>query len=141
MPMIPLTHGFRVAPQISTADIEAAHEAGISLVICNRVEGEAPGQPENADMAAAVEAKGMSFAAIPMAGGVSPAQLDELDRLMAEHQNIVAYCASGKRSALLWAATRARAGDSIDSILHATAAAGFDFSGFRDSLASLSPAG
>ncbi|RFB05818.1 TIGR01244 family sulfur transferase [Parvularcula marina] len=141
MPLIPLAPQFLVAPQLSPADFDAAKEDGVTHVICNRVKGEAPGQPTMAEMAEAAAERGISFEVISASQGLTPAQMEALDLAIATHSKILAYCASGKRSALLWAATRVQAGDDLENVMSATEAAGFDFSGFRSGLASLAPSG
>ena len=42
MAMIELTPGYSVSPQIALEDVQAAADAGITLVICNRPDAEVP---------------------------------------------------------------------------------------------------
>lgn len=51
---------------------------------------------------------------------------------------LLAYCRSGTRSTLLWALTRARAGDRPDSIADQAAAAGYDVTPVRQIMDALS---
>ena len=50
----PVTDAFAVAPQLSVSDLSEAATLGYRLVINNRPDGEAPGQPTAAEMATAV---------------------------------------------------------------------------------------
>ena len=47
-----VTEDFAVAPQIAPDDIAEAAKMGFVLVINNRPDGEAPDQPDSAEMAA-----------------------------------------------------------------------------------------
>ena len=99
-----LTDRYAVAAQISVTDVKALTAAGFSTVICNRPDGEDPGQPSAADIAAACEAAGIEFHHIP----VVSAPIDAND--VAQQQRVVeaakgltlAYCRSGQRSAVIF---------------------------------------
>ena len=100
----PLTQDFAVAGQITPEQIAEIKAAGYRSVICNRPDGEQPGQPSVASVRAAAEAAGLVFRHIPVSGGIFPpdavaapaAALDELDG------PIFAYCRSGARSTTLF---------------------------------------
>lgn len=53
---------------------------------------------------------------------------------------ILAYCRSGTRSTLLWALTRARAGDDADALSAQATAAGYDLGPVRQIMDALKPA-
>ena len=55
-----------VAPQIAVADVADAKARGVTLVINNRPEGEAPDQTPGDDIEAAVRAAGLDYIAIPI---------------------------------------------------------------------------
>ena len=57
----------------------------------------------------------------------------------ADQGKILAYCRSGTRSTLLWALTRARAGDHPDVLAAQAAAAGYDISPVRQIMDALKP--
>lgn len=137
MAFMELRQGFLVSPQISVADVAAAKAAGATLIVCNRPDGEAPGQPSAAEIGEAAQAEGLAFAAIPISAGITGNQINELDKLMSEHSSILAYCGSGRRSSLLWSATRARAGDDVEELIAAAANVGLDLSEFRAALTGL----
>ncbi|USI74230.1 TIGR01244 family sulfur transferase [Sphingomonas morindae] len=117
-----------VSPQIGPADIAAAADQGVVLIINNRPEGEEPGQPEGAAIEAAARAAGLGYVAIPVDhAGLS---LDQVEAMGAALDGVegrtLAYCRSGTRSTYLWALARARAGDSPDQIRAKAANAGYD---------------
>ena len=56
------------SPQITPDDIAAAREAGVTLVINNRPDGEAEDQPPGARIEAAAREAGMDYRAIPVGG-------------------------------------------------------------------------
>ena len=97
-----------VAPQLEAADMAWAAQAGFKSVINNRPDFEAgPDQPTHAQIAAAAEAAGLSYAFLPVDPGVQTA--DEVARfkaLLAELPTpILAFCRSGTRSGKLYRAT------------------------------------
>ena len=55
-----VTDRFSVSPQISLDDVAAAAAQGFTVIINNRPDGEAPGQPTIAEMEAAVHAAGLA---------------------------------------------------------------------------------
>jgi len=63
-----VTERFSVAPQLAPEDMAAAAQQGFVRVVCNRPDGEGPGQPMGAEMKAAAQAAGLEFVHIPFAG-------------------------------------------------------------------------
>jgi uncharacterized protein (TIGR01244 family) len=122
-----------VAPQIELADVAAAKAVGFAMIVNNRPDGEEPSAPQGDEMAAAAATEGMAYVAIPVGhAGFSHPQLDALDAALAGATGpVLAYCRSGTRSTHLWALARARAGDNVDGLCEAAAAAGYDLSGLR----------
>ena len=134
-----LTPGYSVAPQIGIEDVVAAKEAGFALIVNNRPDGEEPAAPQGDEIAHACAAEGLAYAAIPVGhAGFSHAQLDALATLLHDATGpVLAYCRSGTRSTHLWALTRARAGDDVETIVEAAAKAGYDLTGLRPMLDAL----
>jgi sulfide:quinone oxidoreductase len=63
-----LSDRYFVAAQIQPADIESFAEQGFTIVICNRPDGEDPGQPPAESIREACENHGIEFHMIPMSG-------------------------------------------------------------------------
>ncbi|MEJ7925906.1 TIGR01244 family sulfur transferase [Sphingobium sp. AN641] len=129
-----LTDSLYVSPQIGVEDVEAAKALGVTMIINNRPDDEDAGQVNGATIEAAAKAAGIGYAAVPVShGGFAPWQLDGMGDALAQAGagKTLAYCRSGTRSTLLWALTRARAGDDGDALAAQAAAAGYDLSPVR----------
>lgn len=129
-----LTDRILVAPQITIDQVEQAKAQGVTMIVNNRPDDEEPGQVNGAQIEAAARAAGIAYLAVPVAhGGFAPWQLDGMAQALeqAGDGKLLAYCRSGTRSTLLWALTRARAGDNADVLSAQAAAAGYDISPVR----------
>lgn len=129
-----LTDTLYVAPQIGAGDVAQARALGVTMIVNNRPDGEEPGQTSGAEIEAAAKAAGIGYAAVPVGqGGFAPWQLDGMAQAMeqAGGGNVLAYCRSGTRSTLLWALTRARAGDDREQLAQRAQAAGYDLAPVR----------
>jgi uncharacterized protein (TIGR01244 family) len=126
-----VTDTFSVAPQIELADVARAKAEGFVLLINNRPDGEAPGQPTSDELEAAAKAAGLAYAHIPVRGGPMPDQVEAEHRLLAETEGpVLAWCRSGTRSITTWAIGEAIADTRTPQDLVAlAAAAGYDLSG------------
>jgi uncharacterized protein (TIGR01244 family) len=121
-----------VAGQIQPADVAALAAQGVSLIVNNRPDGEAPGQPAGAAIEAAAAAAGIGYCHIPVAGGFAPAQVEAMaEALGSTDGKLLAFCASGTRSTYLWGLARAAAGDDADDIIAKAADAGYDLEPLR----------
>lgn len=129
-----LTDTLYVSPQISIEDVAQAKELGVTVIVNNRPDDEEPGQINGAEIEASAKAAGLAYVAVPVAhGGFAPWQLDAMAAALeqAGDGGVLAYCRSGTRSTLLWALTRARAGDDAEMLATKAAAAGYDLSPVR----------
>ena len=119
-----------VAPQISVADITDAKALGVTTVVNNRPDGEAPDEPQGDDISAAARAAGLAYVAIPVThAGFSGPQVDAMVKVLTEAPGpVLAYCRSGTRSTLLWALARAKMGDDKAGLQAKAAGAGYDLS-------------
>ena len=102
-PMIELREiapGLLVAGQVRPEDMPALAEAGIRGVICNRPDGEEPGQPDYAAVAEAARAQGLDIRFVPMSHHApDPALPEKFTEAAAElPRPLLAYCRSGARS-------------------------------------------
>lgn len=129
-----LTDDMLVAPQITMADIAAAKEQGVTLIVNNRPDDEEPGQPAGDDLKAAAQAAGITYIAIPIThAGFSAPQIDALDKALdaVKEGKTLAFCRSGTRSTLLWALRQARDGMDVSEIARIAGNAGYDVSMIR----------
>ena len=105
---------------------------GFKTVINNRPDGEEAGQPLEAELKAAAEVAGLTYAFIPM---TMPTLSPELvtqhhTAIEASHGPVFAFCRSGTRSTVLWALTQVRFhGHSIPDVISAAGQQGYDLSG------------
>jgi uncharacterized protein (TIGR01244 family) len=123
-----VTDSFSVAPQIRLADVARAAEAGFTLVINNRPDGEVPDQPTSAEVEAAAKAAGLDYAYIPVRGGPTPEQVTQERAVLARAKGpVLAFCRSGTRSIVTWSLGEAGAGArSRDELVKLGQAAGYD---------------
>jgi uncharacterized protein (TIGR01244 family) len=122
-----------VAGQIRPEDVAEAARQGFTAIVNNRPDGEEPGQPAGAEIAAAAAAAGLGYHAIPIDhSGFSDAQVEAMAAALAAAPGpVLAFCRSGTRSTFAWALARARAGEDGASLRAQAAAAGYDLSALR----------
>ena len=138
MDLRPLDETTSVAPQLDPSDMATLAAMGVTTIICNRPDAEVPPSHRAAEMQAAVEAASMAFVYNPVAGQALTMQSieEQADAMDATEGGTVAYCASGTRSAILWALAMAGRMPA-DEILAATRVAGYDLEGLRPQIAAL----
>jgi uncharacterized protein (TIGR01244 family) len=108
--------------------VAAAATQGFTLIINNRPDGEAPGQPTGAQIEAAARAAGLDYLDAPVVGRPGSAQVEAVRRAVAGAKGkVLAYCRSGNRSICAWAMGQEGAVDR-DQLLRLGAAAGYDLS-------------
>lgn len=131
-----ITPNFAVAPQLGAEDFAAIAQAGFKAVINNRPEGEEEGQLPGHAAAAYAWAAGLGYSHVP-AGKLDLFSAPVVDAVEAaiEAANgpVLAYCKSGTRSAIIWAAASAR-GLHVSEVLALLAKAGFDLDFLEDEL-------
>lgn len=135
MDLRPITDTYTVAPQLAPGDMADLAAQGVRTVICNRPDAENPAPLQAAAMQDAVEAAGMAFVFNPIVGGaMTQDNIDEqADAIAASDGPVVAYCASGTRSTVVWAF--GVAGDmATDDILAHAARGGYQLEGLRPEL-------
>lgn len=138
MDIRPLTPGYAVSPQIDPADCAAIKAAGYTMVIDNRPDAEIPPSHQTSVMADAAKAAGLDFVANPVIGGMLT-----MDNVTAQAAAIakssgpvLAYCASGNRSSIVWAL--AHAGKiGVDELISTPAKYGYNLEGLRGQLEAL----
>ncbi|MCB1397467.1 MAG: TIGR01244 family phosphatase [Rhodobacter sp.] len=136
MDIRPLTDTYAVTPQIVAEDIPAIAAAGFTTVICNRPDREIPEDLHAETLRAQVEAAGLSFVVNPVTGGALTmenveAQRAAIDAAAAAGGKILAYCASGNRSSIVWALALAGR-KPTDDLIAAGAQYGYQTAQFRE---------
>lgn len=136
-----LTPDFSAAPQLAPADLARAADQGFRIILNNRPDGEAPGQPPSAEIKAAAEALGLRYVALPFTGPPPPALVAATaDLLATSREPVLAYCRTGTRSVTAWALAQALLGAyRPDELVALAAGAGYDLSGAVGALNGLAP--
>lgn len=128
-----LSKRFAVSSQIHVKQIQALVDAGFTLIINNRPDGEMWGQPKAADIEAAILAAGMKYISIPISlrGGLDMKQVEQTKAAQkTTPDKILAFCNSGTRAANIWALSQAGTLPA-DDIIKAGMSAGYNLSGLR----------
>ena len=116
-----------VSGQIQPGEIAGLKEHGVTMIVCNRPDGEEPGQPTAAAIEDAAQEAGLQFRNIPIIRGIGPSDAEAMEEALdAAEGKVLAYCRSGNRSALTWAVARSRQGASVEELEQAAAKAGVD---------------
>lgn len=128
---------FAVAPQMQPADLAGLAAEGFVAVICNRSDGEEPGQPPLDDMRRAAEAAGLAFHHIPVSGGLFPPAAVAAFAAVRRGTpgKMLGYCRTGTRSITLDALANIRGLSASDRIANAKAA-GYDLSALAERMES-----
>ena len=124
-----VTDKLSVSGQIGPDEARAAVGQGFVLVINNRPDGEAPGQPAGAEVEAAARAAGADYLQLPVVGRPTLEQARAQAAAVAGATGpVLAFCRSGNRSITAWAMGEAAAGRDRAELLRLAAAAGYDLS-------------
>lgn len=123
-----------VTGQLLPAQLQALAEQGVMTFINNRPDMEAPLQPTSDELSDAAQSFGVDYFHIAMAGTISPGLIEASKTVYNDlPRPIVAFCASGMRSAALWAFAHVdKLG--VDGVLEAVASVGFSLEQIRGSL-------
>jgi uncharacterized protein (TIGR01244 family) len=126
---------YAVSPQIDPTDMPAIKAAGFRTIICNRPDAEVPHELSAEVMRIAAEEAGIAFVVNPVTH--QTLNMDMVATQMAELADgkgpVLAYCASGTRSSIVWSLGQAGKMPT-DAIISATAKAGYDLSNLRPRL-------
>lgn len=128
-----VTRNFAVADQLTRDDVDQLSQQGIRSIICNRPDGELPGQPAYEEIAAAARAHDIRMVNIPVVGGrLSSEDVQSFGMALDDLPDpLVAYCRSGTRSITLWALDQGARGTPVEEIIAAGRQAGYDLSEIR----------
>jgi len=137
-----LTDSYAVSPQIAPADLAAIKAAGFTTVIDNRPDGEIPANLHGEIMRQAAEALGLTFVINPVIGGALT--LDNVKAQKAALDSaggpVLAYCASGNRSSMVWALAQAGKRPT-DELIALPARFGYQLEGLRGQIDALAQRG
>ncbi len=99
-----LTPDLSVSPQIAPNQMTAIAAKGFRAIICNRPDGEEPGQPPFSQIEQAARAAGLEARYLPVTpDAITPTHVAAFAKLMEELPGpVLAYCRSGMRAATLW---------------------------------------
>lgn len=118
-----------VTGQISPEDLPELAASGIRIIVNNRPDGEAPGdQPSASALEAAAIAHGIAFANLPFtAPRLTPDYAAKFAELLKKTDGpILAFCRTGNRSTMLWAAANLSLGAPLAAVLEKAGRAGYD---------------
>lgn len=141
MDLRPLSETMSVSGQLDPEDMARLAAIGVSTVICNRPDQEVPPAHQAAAMQQAAEAAGLTFVFNPVNGAAMTMDNveEQADAMDTAEAGVVAYCASGMRSAVMWAF--ASAGQiPTDEIIEACEEAGYQAAGLRPQIDALAKA-
>ena len=132
MEIRPLSETYAVSPQIMPEDVAAIAEAGYKTVVCNRPDEEIPAEIHAEAIRKVVEDAGLRFVRNPVIGGAIT-----LDNVAAQGKAldesdgpVLAYCASGNRSSIVWALSQAGK-QPTDTLIEVPARYGYRLEPFR----------
>lgn len=123
-----------VGGQLLEAQIQALSEQGVMSFINNRPDMEAPIQPLSERLEQAAQSVGVDYFYIPMAGGLTPGIIEaSVTAYNNAPRPIVAFCASGMRSAALWAFAHVKQ-MGVEAVMDAIADVGYNLEQIREPL-------
>ena len=101
-----------ISGQIGPSDVAGLKQAGVTMIVNNRPDGEDADQPLSADIEAAAQQVGIDYRHIPIMRGMGPSDVDAMRQAIAETGDgkMLAFCRSGNRSALVWAVAQSDEG-------------------------------
>ena len=128
MPIFHLTESLSVAAQITPQDIPNLAAQNFTVVVCNRPDGEVPGQATMDEIEAACNAMDLLFIRYPVDAMNFPGpDIEGLGALFDDPgQSVLAYCRTGTRCANLWVTTQT--GDAKAAAVQRARDIGFDLS-------------
>lgn len=138
MDIRPLTESYAVSPQIRPEDLAAIRAAGFTTIIDNRPDAEIPAELQAEAMRAAAADQGLDFVANPVIAGALTTENVEGQRaaIAAARGPVLAYCASGNRSSVVWALASAGTRPT-DDLIALPARHGYQLEGLRPQLEAL----
>lgn len=130
-----LSETYFSAAQLAPEDFAVLRASGFSAVICNRPDQENPFELQFDQMRQHAANEGIDLIYIPLTQTSMGVETAKYQRSIVENGDgpVVAYCASGTRSTVIWALTQVEV-DSVDTVLEKCANAGYPLEGLRPTL-------
>ncbi len=102
---------FSIAEQVYLADLGTLAELGYTDVVCNRPDGEDPGQPSFAELEMEAASHGLKLHFLAIDGpNIDPGHIHGLRQVLDEASGkTVGFCRTGNRSLLLYSRVDANA--------------------------------
>lgn len=124
-----------VSEQVKLADLKHIVAAGITTLINNRPDGEAPRQPRSETLAKRAKALGLTYHFIPVTlSAMTNKDVSDFAEVVMNSQGpILAFCRTGARSSTLWAKSQ-KGKLPADTIIQKATDAGYDFSEMKSDL-------
>jgi uncharacterized protein (TIGR01244 family) len=115
-----------VSGQIAPEEVAGLKDAGVTLIVNNRPDGEDPGQPLAADIEAAAQDAGIDYRFLPIRRGPGPSEVEEMQTALRQcgDGKLLAFCRSGTRSTFAWALARREDGVEREELERRAAEAG-----------------
>ncbi len=130
-----ISDSLSVSGWLNEEDFAEAKALGFDKVINFRPDHETRDQITSAEAEAAAQKAGLAYLQIPVTKHdlFADEVVSRAGKEFATGDRVLAYCASGQRAAIVWAAASARV-HPVDEVLSALRAAGFDLRVIRDDL-------
>ena len=130
-----LSDDVSVCMQLFPEQIDFIKQSGFKTIINNRPDMEKPGQPHSGDIEKLAKAAGIDYIHLPMRPGqITP---DLLESMASAFKNssgpVLAHCASGMRSTILWCFVNVK-DMGVDGVITAAKNAGMDVEKIRPAL-------
>ena len=124
-----------VCPQIFPEQIDFIKQSGFTTIINNRPDMEKPGQPFAGDIEKLAVEAGLEYVYLPMRPGqLTPDLIDAMAEAIDKSEGpVLAHCASGMRSTMLWCFANVKQ-MGVDGVIDAAAKAGVDVEKIRPAL-------
>ena len=123
-----------ITGQLLAAQIQALSEQGVMSFVNNRPDMEAPVQPRSEELEQAAQTLSVDYFHIPMSGELTPGLIEAS---VTAYENaprpIVAFCASGMRSAILWGFAHVKT-MGVEGVMDALSSAGLNLEQIRQPL-------
>jgi len=117
-----------VSGQIAPHEVAGLAAQGITVLVNNRPDGEEADQPLASDIEEAARQAGIAYRYVPIFRGIGPADVEAMQEALVEAEGgkMLAFCRSGRRSALACALVHREQGASAEQVHQRLAEAGFD---------------